>query len=377
MKRRMLALLTVIAMLAGMAVAYADSAAASSPVVAVTAATHVEDLGQFVDSFSIQLAGNFDATGIDSDNFYVENDVVHPSLPKYSAGVTDVSVINGFMKLTVDPFMFKKGFIVNCYKDGQLLFSFTKDNVVSYTTAVVDEFDVVRTKEANYRIYKPDTDKKLPLIIWFHGAGECGDDTYAPLVDYRGAVCWAEPEYQAKNPCIVLVPQIPKDTTWDKTKLDDVRAMVDTLVAQNIVDENRIYTVGFSAWQATLWFDTYNVDIVAGSIHCLYWHAYDPDTKTGNEWGGTGWDVIAKAHLPLWSVVADGDPTKGDIEMETYHIPYMEANNPNFHYTIWKHEDMAAYDLYDVGFMLHWGWFPAINNQEIIDWLFAQNLKVR
>ena len=377
MNRRILALVLGIVMLLSMIPAFAEEAPAATPVVGVTAETHVEDLGWFVDSFTVELAEGFDATGIDKDNLVIENNKVHPSFAWYSDGVEDVTVINGFMTIKVDPFLMKQGFIISCVVDGKVLFSFTKDDVASFTTDVVDEFEVVWTDEANYRIFRPDTDEKVPLIIWFHGAGERGDDTYLPLVDYRGAVCWAEPAYQAKHPCVVLVPQIPAETTCDKAKLDDIRAMADKLIAEGIVDENRVYAVGFSAWQSTLWFDTYNIDFVAASLHCLYWHAYDPDPKTGDEWGGTGWDVIANANLPLWSVIAEGDPTKGDIEMQTYHIPYMEANNPNFRYTIWSHADMAKYDLFDVGFILHWGWFPAVNNQEIIDWLFAQNLQNR
>ena len=107
----------------------------------------------------------------------------------YSDGIEDVTVINGFMTIKVDPFLMKQGFIISCVVDGKVLFSFTKDDVASFTTDVVDEFEVVWTDEANYRIYRPDTDEKVPLFIWFHGAGERGDDTYLPLVDYRGAVC--------------------------------------------------------------------------------------------------------------------------------------------------------------------------------------------
>lgn len=377
MKRKLLVFLMLLAMLTSVIPALAESAAttAASPIVGVTAATHVEDLGQVVDSFTVQLADGFDAAGIGTDNIFIENNYVHPTFPIYADGVKSVSTMNGFMTIKVDPFLYKKGFIVSCVKDGQMLFSFTIDNVTSFTTAVVDEFKVVKTSAANYRIFEPSTTEKLPLIIWFHGAGERGDDTYLPLVNYRGAVCWAEPSYQAKHPCVVLVPQIPAEGTWDKTELDDVRAMADKLIADGLVDPNRVYAVGFSAYQATLWFDTYNVDFVAGSIHCLYWHAYDPNPATGADWNGVGWDVIAKAHLPLWSVVAKGDPTGGDVEMETYHIPYQVANNPNFHYTEWTTEEMAQYQL--SGSSLHWGWFPAVNNQEMIDWLFSQNLQNR
>ena len=62
-------------MLTSVIPALAESAAttAASPIVGVTAATHVEDLGQVVDSFTVQLADGFDAAGIGTDNIFIEN----------------------------------------------------------------------------------------------------------------------------------------------------------------------------------------------------------------------------------------------------------------------------------------------------------------
>ena len=340
MKRRIFALLIAAAMFISMVSALANEVAAASPVVSVTAETYVEDLGQFVDSFTVKMAEGFDGSVIDVDNLFIENNVVHPSFAWYSDGVENVKFINGSLIIKVDPFLFKKGFIVNCVQDSKVLFSFTRDNVVSYSTDVVDDFEVVWTDQANYRIYKPDTDEKLPLIIWFHGAGERGNDTYAPLVDYRAALCWAESAYQAKNPCVVLVPQIPAETTFDKVKLDYVRAMADKLIAEGIVDENRIYTVGFSAWQATLWFDTYNVDFVAASIHCLYWHAFDPIPRTDDEWGGIGWDVIADARSAAVERCCRGRPDQGR---------YRDADLPHSVYGS-EQPQLPLYDLVACGY---------------------------
>lgn len=369
MKRTLFAIVLALVMIIQMLPAHA--AEDGSPILSVTAKTHVEDLGHTVDSFAVQFADGFDASGIKTSNIIIENNLVHTLIPVFADGVKHVAVRNNIMTIDVDPFLFNKGFVVSCVKDGNVLFSFTIDDVVSFTTDVVDAFEVVRTDELIYRVFKPDTDEKLPLVIWFHGAGECGDDTYKPLVDYRGAVSWAEPDYQAKNPAVVLVPQLPTGSIWDETTLGYVRAMADSLVAEGIVDVSRIYAVGFSAWQGTLWFSTYNVDFVAAALHYLYWHAYDPDPRTGDEWGGIGWDVIADAKLPLWSVISVSDPTGATEEMQTYHIPYQVENNPNFKYTIWSQAQMYDHQLF--GFLLHHGWVPAVDNQEMIDWLFAQS----
>lgn len=353
---------------AGMAVSVNAQESASS--VDVVADTHVGDLGQLVDAFTVALPEGFDTTGIDTDNIHIERNVRHPSLPEYADGVISVAIQNGLMRIVVDPFLFKQGFTVSCIKESEILFSFTMDNVSHYNTAVVDEFDTVTTDEAIYRIFKPETDEKLPLIIWFHGAGERGTDGEKPLTDYRAASCWAEPAYQAKHPCVVLVPQIDPEATWDKTKLDDVRKMADKLIADGDVDEKRVYSLGLSAWQSTLWFDTYNLDLVAASMTSIYWHAYDPDPKTGDEFSGVNWKEIADAELPLWSCITYSDPTGATEEMLTYLVPYQEENNPNFHYSIWDPDVTNSYRL--VGFQLHQGFVPAVNDQEIIDWLFAQ-----
>lgn len=369
MKRKFLAVLLMLAMLVQLVPTFA--VAEGSPVLDVTAKTHVEDLGHTVDAFVIQLAEGFDASGIGVDNIHIENNLTHTLIPQFSDGAEKVSFINGYMTIDVDPFLFRKGFVLSCVKDGNVLFSITEADVSSFTTDVVDEFDTLTTDVQLYRIYRPETEEDVPLIIWFHGAGERGSDGYKPLVDYRGAVCWAEPAYQAKHPCAVLVPQVPSEKIWDKEALDDVRVVADQLIAEGGIDADRVYLVGLSAWQATLWFATYNVDFVAGVVHSLYWHAFDPDPAIGEAWGGTGWKVIADADLPLWSCISVNDPTGATEEFTTYHVPYQEANNPNFRSSIWSQNEM--FDMQLFGGLLHHGWIPTINNQEVIDWLFEQH----
>lgn len=338
----------------------------------ISAESYVDEFGQMVESFTVRFAEGTDLTGITKANVFVENNYTHPYTPEFSNGVERVFLHGNAMVIDVSPFLYEMGFVVSCVKNGQTLFSFTKDNVDYMATEVVDEFEFFETDVLAYRVFKPDSDEKQPLIIWFHGGGEHGEDGMAPLVDYRAAVCWAEPLYQEQHPCAVLVPQLPEGKTWmDEDVLADVREQADKLIADGVVDPDRVYVVGFSYYQGALWFTTENLDLVAATLHLLYWHAYDPDPKTGDEWGGVGWKEIAEAELPLWSCGALDDPTLGTEEMLTYHIPYMEANNPNFHYSTWTTEEM--YDYRCFGFLMHHGWIPAINNQEIIDWLFAQS----
>lgn len=73
----------------------------------------------------------------------------------------------------------------------------------------------------------------------------------------------------------------------------------------------------------------------------------------------------------MWRVISADDPTGATAEMETRHIPCQMENSPNFRYTLWTEQEMYNYKLF--GFLLHHGWVPAIDNQGMIGWLFAQS----
>lgn len=367
---KLLAVLMTLVMLCTMAPL---SLAEEMEIVSISAETYVGEFGRMVESFEITFAEGTDLTAFDKSNIAIENNRTHPDIPWFADGATRVFTHDNYMIIDVDPFLLKLGFVVSCIKNGNVKFSFTFDDLTDISTEVADEFDLYHTDILTYRLFTPESDEPLPVVIWFHGGGEIGDDGVAPLCDYRGAICWAEPEYQAKNPCVVLVPQLPQGKNWysNPETLDDIRAQVDQLIADGIVDASRVYVAGFSYFQGALWFTTKNLDLVAACLHLLYWHMFDPDNRVGDEWGGIGWEAIAEAQLPVWSCGASGDPTGATTEMLQYHIPYMEANNPNFHYSIWTDADMYAYGMF--GSKLHHGWVPAINNQEIIDWLFAQS----
>src|SRR6185295_11176357 len=65
-----------------------------------------------------------------------------------------------------------------------------------------------------------ETGKKYPLVIFYHGAGERGDDNKTQLTN--GVQLFASAESREKFPCYMLVPQCPKGNKWVNTdwKLD-------------------------------------------------------------------------------------------------------------------------------------------------------------
>jgi predicted peptidase len=100
--------------------------------------------------------------------------------------------------------------------------------------------------KVNYLLYLPteyeaDKDKKWPVIVFLHGSGERGDNL--ELVKIHGP-----PKLIAKGqsfPFIVVSPQCPsdRDQHWGSVPLS---SMLDEVIAQHRVDQDRIYLTGLS-----------------------------------------------------------------------------------------------------------------------------------
>ncbi len=76
-------------------------------------------------------------------------------------------------------------------------------------------FESADGRMLNYRLMKPkdyNPQKKYPLVLFFHGAGERGDDNIAQLV--HGMNDFAKEENREKYPCFVVAPQVPEGKRW-------------------------------------------------------------------------------------------------------------------------------------------------------------------
>jgi predicted peptidase len=94
----------------------------------------------------------------------------------------------------------------------------------------------------NYLLHLPDgyeDQESWPLILFLHGAGERGDDI--DLVKVHGP-----PKLVGEGqdfPFIIVSPQCPKERWWQPMELS---ALLDEIVKQHRVDEDRIYVTGLS-----------------------------------------------------------------------------------------------------------------------------------
>jgi predicted peptidase len=86
-----------------------------------------------------------------------------------------------------------------------------------------------------------DSDKKWPLILFLHGAGERGNDL--ELVKRNGIPKIVETIEDF--PFIAVSPQCP-DTSWWGDEIFTLNLLLDELVEKYNVDEERIYLTGLS-----------------------------------------------------------------------------------------------------------------------------------
>lgn len=120
----------------------------------------------------------------------------------------------------------------------------------------------------NYRILYPDNfseTKEYPVVLVLHGAGERGDDNEAQLV--HGSDLFLKAENRKEFPAIVIFPQAPKDDYWAKVEvkrdtmpfhfdfknteaptrsLDLVMKLMDSVIAQKFVNDQKVYVGGLS-----------------------------------------------------------------------------------------------------------------------------------
>ena len=103
---------------------------------------------------------------------------------------------------------------------------------------------VVREVTLDYLLFLPqdygkEADKKWPLILFLHGAGERGSDVNKVKVHGPPKV-----EEQTKDfPFVVVSPQCPEGRWWEP---EEVAALLDEVQSKHKVDPDRVYLTGLS-----------------------------------------------------------------------------------------------------------------------------------
>jgi predicted peptidase len=221
------------------------------------------------------------------------------------------------------------------------------------------------------RILSPinfEASKKYPVIVFLHGAGERGNDNEAQL--NWGADAFLDSLTRVNYPAIVVFPQCPKNSKWseyNKSSASDstgyewpaeqkifpslklVMDFIDTLKGSNQVDSKRIYIGGLSMGGfGTLELLWRRPDLFAAAFPIC--GAVNPEKSKE-----------FKPNLPLWIFHGDSDPV---IPVSNSRLLYsqIKARSKNVKYTEYP----------GVG---HNSWINAMNEPQLMSWLFAQKLK--
>lgn len=227
---------------------------------------------------------------------------------------------------------------------------------------VADDND--KTKTVDYRLLKPasiDDNKKYPLVVFLHGAGERGSDNENQLKYFPTQM--AQPHWRERFPCYVLAPQCPKDQKWvdvdwslkeshqtpaeTSGPMQAVISMIQRTLMEEQIDPQRIYLTGLSMGGYGTW------DLA--TRHPDWFAAAAPIC------GGADNDrVHILKSMPVW--VAHGDADRAvPVERSRLAVQALRKAGGNPVYV----------ELSGVG---HNSWTPSYSDPDgLVPWLFRQS----
>jgi predicted peptidase len=192
------------------------------------------------------------------------------------------------------------------------------------------------------RSYSPD--QSWPGILFLHGSGERGDDGFAQVRVGIGPQLWLHPE---RFPCLVVMPQAPRDAVWSGATNDLALMALEAVAAKYNGDRSRLYVTGLSLGGSGTWeIAAAHPDLFAAAIPIAGF--VDPRTIAS-----------ALKSLPIWVFLGGADPTLPARFVRDLVAAIQAAGNQNIRYTEYP----------GVG---HNAWDRAYSNAEVIGWLLAQ-----
>ena len=163
-----------------------------------------------------------------------------------------------------------------------------------------------------YRLFRPATTTKVPLVLYLHGSGGLGDDNEKQLGlgNVFGTLVWALPENQRRFPCCIVAPQtdrgwaryeesaggparlVPGFGAGARLALDIVQQIARELP----IDDRRLYIAGQSMGGAGVWnLLAHRPRVFAAAVVVC---GSPPED-----------DITPLARLPLWNFHGSGDRT--------------------------------------------------------------------
>ena len=214
---------------------------------------------------------------------------------------------------------------------------------------------ISQTVQASYLLYLPKDysprgNKKWPLVLFLHGAGERGTNLTAVAV--HGPPKLAK---QKKNfPFIIVSPQCPNGEIWSN---DVLLNLLDDVMARHRVDPSRIYLTGLSMGGYGTW------SLV--SEHPEKFAAAAPICGGGEPIRfllAEGARKEALKSLPVWVFHGAKDPVVKLEESERMVNALKKLGNTDVQLTVYPE---AGHD----------SWTEAYNNEKLYEWFLQHERK--
>lgn len=323
----------------------------------------VENFGETIHSFDIKVSEDIDLSTIKAEDFTIKNAIIDHLGTVGDIKVNEIEVNENTITLKVDDFLLFKSpdLEITCISNPEISFKY---NDITISSPVADKFEDKEYNGLKYKLFSPKTNEKLPLVIWMHGRGDNGYQ----LRSAKNATMFAEDENQAKNPCYVMAAQSDESVTeirWTDRELENIIAVINQLIEDGKVDENRVYIVGHSMGGQGTWnLLRKSPKLFAAAITMA--PRVIEDKKELD-------DLEALKDLPVWLFHATSDPINTVDGSRDRYNKLLEVGNTKVKYTELSDDDMKSFGIgYLSPYEFHATNVVMANTPGIIDWLFKQ-----
>lgn len=221
-----------------------------------------------------------------------------------------------------------------------------------------------------YRLYVPEgmeRGEKYPLVLFLHGGGERGEDNLSQMVANDGACVFIRRQLEGKGEkCFVLAPQCSQaGYGWLEQHCLTAKAILDEVMGQYPVDENRLYLTGMSMGGGGCWRMNYMFpELFAAVVPMCSGIA----VKSGGEIDEKAAEQAAEAFAgkPLWIFHAEDDVVV-PVGTSRALVKALEAQGKKRGQDFFYTEYAAQY-----GFN-HGCWDPAYQWDLMLAWMFQQS----
>lgn len=219
-----------------------------------------------------------------------------------------------------------------------------------------------------FAVYEPKnkSGQKLPVLIFLHGRTNGGETNIVPFTECMTVVKKIK-KGKKKNPCIMIVPSIPKSCgfdirvkTDDKTLFDAIFNELFPLLKEKYpIDENRVYLMGCSNGAGGTWSQIIkHPERYAAAIPMMGYSDADEDKY-----------FEAIKDIPVWAVHAEDDDNvligKSDYGVDGSDIlveKLKAAGNDKVKYSRYKKYGHSVAKVF-------------VKRENWCDWLFEQKKK--